>query len=778
MDQSSREMITHMFSIVRRWAFPAVLLGVFPLVALGQGKLADYRNAEQFLAGNLQSVVDFARIDPHWIGDSDRFWYVKHGPEGKQFIEVDAARGTRVPAFDQVRLAASLSLADRSTFKSDALPFDTIEFTDAGRSIRFHVGTIRWQCSLVDYACRREAPEVDPRFKSVSPNGRWAAFVQDHDLFVRDTNTGATTRLTHDGKPFNDYATPWPWLDLMVEQGVSRGVDVRPKPAVFWSPDSNRLITYRMDTRQTGRFHNQQYAPPHQLRPRLYTYIYPLPGESLPAATPIVFRLGKRIERVEVKTPPLQVNAWGEPEFGWINNRHAYYLYKARGDKFFELREVDADTGSQRVLLREDATPYAYVDPYTTEFHFIDGDRRFLWTSERSGWNQLYLYDTATGKRLRRLTHGDWVVRRIVHVDAQHREVYFLAAGLQPGMDPYYTQLYRVGLDGGDMQLLTPERADHSVSMSPDGKYFVDNYSTPERPGVSVLRRGSDGAVVRTLERTGEDWLATQGWVPPIPFEGKAGDGSTDLYGLIVRPTHFDPKKQYPVIENIYTGPHGFFVPKTFDSAMKLQAMAELGFVVVMVDGRGTAGRSRAFREFSYHNLGNVFGDHVAMIRQMASRYPWMDLNRVGIYGYSHGGYGSAHAFLQFPDFYKVCVSTSGDHDPRLDKAGWNELFQGYPVGKDYEAQSNEALVDQLNGHLLLIHGDIDGNVNPVETMRLVDALMTANKPFDMLLVPNMSHGDSGPHANYVMRRRWDYFVRYLLGVTPPSEFVIHDNVH
>lgn len=328
------------------------------------------------------------------------------------------------------------------------------------------------------------------------------------------------------------------------------------------------------------------------------------------------------------------------------------------------------------------------------------------------------------------------------------------------------------------MQLLTPEDAYHLVSMSPDGKYFVDNYSRPDLPSVSVLRRATDGSRIRVLEQTDTTWLEQQGWVPPIAFKGKATDGKTDLYGLIVRPTHFDPHKKYPVLENIYTGPQGFFVPKTFMTPpfnTNLQAMAELGFVVVMVDGRGTTGRSRDFHDFSYHNLGNVFGDHVAMIKQMAAKYPWMDASRVGIYGASAGGYGSTHAFLQYPDFYKVCVSTSGDHDPRLDKAVWNEVYQGYPVGKDYAEQANEALVDRLKGHLLLIHGDIDDNVNPVETMRLVDALMTADKPFDMLLVPNMYHGDSGPHARYVTLRRWNYFVQHLLGETPPTGFRIQE---
>jgi dipeptidyl aminopeptidase/acylaminoacyl peptidase len=247
------------------------------------------------------------------------------------------------------------------------------------------------------------------------------------------------------------------------------------------------------------------------------------------------------------------------------------------------------------------------------------------------------------------------------------------------------------------------------------------------------------------------------------------------LYALIWKPSNFDSSKKYPVVEMVYTGPQGFFVPKTFGAALRngQQQMSELGFIGVMIDGRGTTGRSRAFHEFSYHNLGGAFDDHVEMIKQMAAKLPYMDRDRVGIYGTSAGGYGAAHAILSFPDFYKVCVSISGDHDARLDKAWWNELYQGYPVGPDYAEQSNVTMASRLTGHLLIEHGDVDDNVHVVETMRLTDALIRANKNFDQLIVPNMYHGEGG--NPYLIRRRWDYFVQYLLGVNPPPDFAIHE---
>ncbi|MGH9534391.1 MAG: DPP IV N-terminal domain-containing protein [Terriglobales bacterium] len=776
-------------SKLRLGILAAVCLTLVPVSLQAQGTLATYQSAEKFMLGNVFPHVRLAQVGANWIGNADRFWYVETGPEGEQFIRVDAARNTAGPAFDQVRIAAALSGAAHRPVAASHLPFFTFRYRDHEQAIQFNFQHAGWTCSLETYTCTqgKEIPALFPRyrygppparngpgaFENVSPNGQWTAFVRDHNLYVRYV-TGAVVQLTHDGQPGNDYATPLPDVRTLVSEGVTNGDDVRERPAVFWSPDSTRLITYRLDSRNAGRYTSIQFVPPHQLRPIAYNYVYPLPGEVLPKAYPVIFNLDTG-QRINVGTRPLSIQFQGGPGFRWLNNQTIFYRYDGRGEKYIGLRQIDARTGAQRLVYRETAKPYPYVDPGESLFQFVDHHREFLWASERSGWNQLYLYDTKTGQLINPVTHGDWVVRGITRVDEKAHEIYFLASGVDPRMDPYYTQLYRVNFAGTGMQLLTPGNSNHTASVSPDGQFIVDNESTVSDPGESVLRRASDGSVVRVLEHSDIAWLQRQGWVPPIHFEGKAADGKTDLYGVIVRPTHFDAAKKYAILENIYTGPQGFFAPKTFGAALRLQSMAELGFVVVMLDGRGTTGRSRAFHDFSYHNMGNVFVDHVAMIKQMAQKYPWMDLTRVGIYGTSAGGYGSAHAFLQFPGFYKVCVSTSGDHDPRMDKAWWNELYQGWPVGKDYAEQANEALAKNLQGHLLLMHGDIDDNVNPAETMRLVDALMTANKPFEMLLVPNMYHGDSGPHAHYVTLRRWNYFVQYLLGVTPPKNFVIRE---
>jgi dipeptidyl-peptidase 4 len=746
-----------------------VFLFLIPAFSLAQGTLEDYQRAEKFLPGNVRHIVYVADVNPHWIENSNRFWYRKATPHGAQFVLVDAAQNTTGPAFDHEKLAASLANALKREVLSTALPFDEFEFVDNGKAIRFSIDNAAWKCTLARYDCQREGSEPERPNESLSPNKRWSAFVKDHNLFLRDVSTGTELQLTHDGVAAWDYATPLPSLRMMVDQKTE---DVKQPPAVFWSPDSSKLITYRIDSRNSGRFTSLQFVPPDQLRPRAFTYVYPLPGEVLAKAQPIIFDIqsGKRIDVKASIELPFQDG----PDFDWFpDSKSFFYDYDERGYKAKELRVVDASSGEEKVLVREQSD--TYVDPGTTQYRFVKDTGEILWTSERDGWNHLYFY-SKTGQLENQLTQGSWVVRGIEHIDEKNRRVYFSASGREKNEDPYLTHVYSVGFDGKGLEQLSPENANHSASFSPDGTFFVDNYSRPDLLAEAVLRRSKDGSVVRVLEQSDTNELAKTGWKFPEPFQGKAADGTTDLYGLIWRPSNFDATKKYPIVEFVYTGPQSFFVPKSFDRGLWLQSMAELGFVVVMVDGRGTGGRSRAFHQFSYRNLGGAFEDHVAMIKQMAAKYPYMDVTRVGIFGTSAGGYGAAHAMLALPEFYKVGVSTSGDHDARLDKAWWNELYQGYPVEDDYVAQSNVTMAGRLQGHLLIEHGDIDDNVHPVETMRLVDALMKANKNFDMLFVPNMYHGESGEHALYLVRRRWDYFVQYLLGVTPPENFEIKED--
>ncbi len=759
-----------MASRFRLPVFVFLALCCAPLFANAQGTREDYQRASQFLSGNLRHRIYLAEVTPHWIAKTNRFWYRKAGMTASEFIFVDPAQNSAKSAFDHDRLAKALSDAAKREYKSTELPFDTIDFSDDLKSLHFQIESSDWRCDLDTYKCKPDRAAEVGQYENISPDKNWIALIKDYNLYLRYIPTGTVSQLTHDGERGWSYATPISGLRPMVAQGTD---DIRQRPAVFWSEDSSKLVTYRMDTRTAGRFTNLQFVPPGQLRPRAFSVVYPLPGEVLPTAAPIIFDVHTGA-RIDVKTPPIEMQFQGGPGFEWFTDNNSFqYEVHGRGIKSIELRIVDAETGEQRVVRREQSEKY--VDPGETYSHIIKETNEVLWTSERDGWNHLYLYDAKSGAQKAQLTQGPWIVRQLLDVDEKSRRVFFTAGGREKNEDPYQTHLYSIALDGKNLTLLSPENANHNVSISPDHLYFVDNASRPDLPAQAFLRSAKDGSQIRVLEQSDVSELQKSGWKFPEAFQGKASDGTTDLYGLIWRPSHFDPSKKYPVIEMVYTGPQGFFVPKTFAPPIRgLQSMAELGFIMVMVDGRGTTGRSRAFHEFSYHNLGGAFEDHVAMIKQMAAKFPYMDLSRVGIYGTSAGAYGAAHATLVFPDFYKVCVSISGDHDARLDKAWWNELYQGYPVGKDYEEQSNVTLAGNLKGHLLLVHGDIDDNVHVVETMRFADALMKANKDFDMLIVPNMYHGEGG--NLYLVRRRWDYFVRYLLGVTPPENFEIHED--
>jgi dipeptidyl aminopeptidase/acylaminoacyl peptidase len=443
-----------------------------------------------------------------------------------------------------------------------------------------------------------------------------------------------------------------------------------------------------------------------------------------------------------------------------------------RGYMQRQLLAIDPASGAPRLLVEERNQPF--LNTYANVAHrYIRDGRELLWASERDGWMHLYLYDAEAGRMVRQVTRGEWVVRNIVHVDEAARVLYFTAGGREPGRDPYLQHLYRIGLDGTGLRLLTPEDAEHSVFFSPTRAYFVDTYSRADLAPVAVLRRAPDGAPVMELERADISRLLATGWKDPEPFAAKGRDGVTDVYGLIWRPTTLDPSRRYPVVETIYTGPQNFFTPKSFNAWRNhAQTIAELGFIVVQVDGLGTARRSWKFHAHTWKNLGDQgLPDHIAALRQMAAKYPYMDLTRVGIFGHSAGGYDATHALLTHPEFYKVGVSSAGNHDHRLDKAVWNTQWMGWPIGPEYTEQSNVTLAGNLQGKLLLAHGDVDENVPVSATLRLVDALIAANKDFDLIIMTNRNHGFGADP--YFVRRRWDFFVKHLLGVDPPSDFKI-----
>jgi dipeptidyl aminopeptidase/acylaminoacyl peptidase len=739
-----------------------------PVAATAQGTRADYERAERFLAPRVDSLVLNERVRPTWLGRTDRFWYARDLPDGREVMLVDPAGPRRAPAFDHPRLAAALTEALGRPVEPNRLPVDGLRLSATGDTVTVEVDRARWRCPLVTYACVR-LPEDEPA-EGASPDGRWVAFVRDFDLYARSTESGREIRLTTDGERDRAWATPVPSPTLMVrEQTETPDLD----PLVFWSPDSRRFATYRIDTRGTGTLSMVQHAPPDRVRPRHYTYRYPLPEDSvLPTGDLFLFAVDAW-EGVRVPISPVVMQYYNAPARPrWSDDgRRLTLVVTDRGYTRRQVLEIDAASATPRVVVDEAGDPFVDVYGGTILETFEGGG--VLWASERDGWMHLYLFDAATGALRRQLTSGRWVVRDVPHVDARSGTILFTAGGREPGRDPYLRHLYRTDLTGRSVRLLTPEDADHEIAVSPTGAYFVDTRSRPHVEPVSVLRRSDDGALVLELERADVSRLLATGWRRPEPFAGKARDGITDVYGLIWWPSAFDSTRTYPVIEQIYTGPHGFFVPKTFAAYRSTaQSIAELGFVVVQVDGLGTNHRGRAFHLHSWKNLGDGgLEDHIAALRQLAERRPYLDLTRVGVFGHSAGGYDAAHAMLTHPEFYRVAVASAGNHDHRMDKAVWNTQWMGWPVGGHYREQSNVTLASRLEGKLLLAHGDVDENVPVSATLQLVNALIDANKDFELLVLPNQTH-NLGRHA-YFQRRRWDFFVRHLLGVEPPAGYRI-----
>lgn len=762
--------------------------------------LQDYMRAEQFLPWHAQRRVFHYSVEPHWIqssGDAptERFWYLSRTRRGREFVLVDADARRRVPAFDHARLAAQLSVATGQPYEQNQLPFNTFEFSDDGRTIRFQIKRREWVCDLETYECRDVGEKAtQPCNQVASPDGRWAAFTRGSNLYVRSLVTGEELALTSDGESYFDYATT---SESNLEH-VSRHLSGRARPPVLvWSPDSKKLVTHRLDQRQVQALHLVQSVPPDgSARPRLHSYRYPLVGDpNVPLATIVIFDLESK-NRIEVESEPEPVTIDTPVEtkrvFWSGDSQRVYFIFKARGDRFLRLLVTDTSTGTTRIILEERGA--TYVDS-NAKIATVPNVRalecgEIIWFSERDGWGHLYLYDEKTGQLKNQITSGPWVVREILHVDERQRRIFFSAGGREPNCDPYLRHVYRVNLDGTDLTLLTPEDADHEVTCPPDffelhtkfspsGRYFVDTYSRVDLAPVSVLR-DADGNVICELEKADVEAVLAMGWQWPEPFSVKARDGITDVYGVIFRPSNLDPNKKYPVIDAIYPGPQTIRTPKSFPQGIgaafgfwEPQALAELGFIVVTIDGLGTPFRSKAFHDRSFGNLAEAGGlpDHIAGLQQLAARYPYLDLSRVGIYGHSGGGYATVRALLAYPDFYKVGISSAGAHDNRGYITFWGEKYQGLLEGDNYTGQDNCTLASNLRGKLLLVWGELDDNVHPALTIRLIDEFIKHNKDVDMLVLPNRHHGYASDP--YYIRRRWDYFVQHLLGKTPPQGYQI-----
>lgn len=704
---------------------------------------------------------------PEWL-PSGRFWYRVSVEGGHRFVMVDPASRAKQPAFDETRLASSLSRETGEAYTAITLPFSSFTFEDEGRAIRFRVdGQDEWTCTLADYVCRKVEPadagDDDEPASVTSPDERLAAFIRDHNIHVRPAGdeTAAGRALTSRGTAEYPY--------------TARGIT--------WSPDSTRIAASRVVRRGDRRMVTYiDSSPEDQLQPKTFERFYAKPGDALDQREVVLIDTGGGRETpVDASLFP---NPYNLTRIAWRDDSRAFtFEYNQRGHQLYRVIEVDAVTATARTLIEEANDTFIHYARATGDLatggrtfrHDVaagpDG-REIIWLSERDGWSHLYLFDAATGRVKHQITKGDWMVRGVSFVDEDARQIVFMAGGMVKGQDPYFVQYYRVNFDGSGLTPLTTADGYHTVRFSHDREYYVDTWSRVDMAPISELRRTRDASLVMPLERGDLTPLAAEGWRAPEAFVAKGRDGVTDIYGVIIRPTTFDPSRHYPVVESIYAGPHGSFVPKTFDEYYGMQALAELGFIVVQIDGMGTANRSKAFHDVAAKNLKDAgFPDRILWHKAVAATHPWYDISRVGIYGGSAGGQNSMGALLFHAEFYKAAVSFAGCHDNRMDKIWWNEQWMGWPIGDHYAESSNVVNAHRLQGRLLLVVPELDTNVDPASTMQVVDALIAANKEFDLLVMPGENHGGGrrGPSADYGNRKMWDFFVRHLTGAATPN---------
>jgi dipeptidyl aminopeptidase/acylaminoacyl peptidase len=757
-----------------------LLLLSAPISLFSQGTIADYERARK-LRIQTQGLVYNVAERATWIGKTHRFWYRKSVQGGNQFLVVDADTLTKQPAFDHDKLAASLSQAAGQKYTGITLPFNTIAYEDSVGAITFQVTDSRWRCELSSYQCTKlgvadtpqtgagrggepTRPANDPS-PWVSPNGRHEAFIRNHNVWLRDRESRKETQLSWDGSEEDRY------------QGNLQ-----------WSPDSMKLAAFRTKVGYHREVHFVQSSPEDQLQPKYSSILYNKPGDVIDVNMPVLFLIdaGKQIN----VDPRLFATPFLNDLFSWRRDSRAFtFEYNQRGHQVYRIIEVDASSGQSRALISEEPRTFFCYSSKRYRYDIDDG-KEIIWMSERDGWNHLYLYDGVTGAVKNQITRGEWVVRGVDRVDESARQIWFHAGGMVPGKDPYFIHYYRINFDGTGLVALTQGDGTHTInflsagrgdgggrggsgeasprsSFSADGLFYADSYSRVDLPPVLELHRTSDQKMLMEVERGDMQDLVKSGWVGPEAFVAKGRDGKTDIWGIICRPRNLNPGQKYPVIENIYAGPQDSHVPKEFRSYDRMQSLAELGFIVVQIDGMGTNNRSKAFHDVAWKNLGDAgFPDRILWHKAAAARYPYYDISRVGIYGTSAGGQNSMGALLFHPEFYKVAVSNSGCHDNRMDKIWWNEQWMGYPIGPEYSASSNVDNAYRLQGKLLLVVGEMDTNVDPSSTFQVCNALIKAGKYFDLLYVPGGVHGTPGEYAD---RKRNDFFVKHLLGVDPPD---------
>ena len=718
---------------------------------------ADYDRAVRMLAPALNGLVMGGTAQVTWMPDG-RFWYTRPTTNATgNVVIVDPVKRTRElvgtpPATSTVPDPAGAGRGGRAGGAG-------------GRGGRGGVAITR-KCG----------PNVTgltgPPPASMSPDGSKAVFICDWNLWVRDVATGQERQLTTDGQKDFGYATS------------NAGWTTSAAPALSWSPDGKKIATQQQDERKVGDMYLVQ-TPVNGGHPVLRAWKYPLAGDAEVAMITRVIIDVETGKLTKLLMPPDFHRAMDEDdldmgEYLWSPDGTRLGLVSTdRFHRWSTAKLADTTTGEVRELFTEREKTHVQT---RVQWQILWDTKEVIWYSQRDGYAQLYLHDLDTGRLKNKITDGPGMVTGIARLDRTTRTLWFNAVGKEKGQDPYFSHLYKVGLDGKNFVSLTPDNGTHTAQISPDGKYVIDTFSQPDVAPETTVRDGATGALIMPLEKADISRLLATGWKPPMPIRMTAADGKTDIYGLLFRPTNFDPSKKYPIINQAYPGPQSGSVGSRAFSAARgdRQALAELGFVVVSIDGTGTPNRSKAFTDAYYGAMGrhNTLPDQVAGMKELAKRFPWIDIEKTAMWGHSGGGFITAGALLQAPynDFFKVGIAESGNHDQRQYEDDWGERYQGplvkNPDGTDnYTIEANQTHAAGLKGHLFLIHGTMDANVPPYNTLLVADALIKANKEFDMLLIPNSGHGFAP--ANYVMRRRWDYFVKHLLDADPPRDYVI-----
>ena len=726
------------------------------LTGFSQGTLKEYKKANSIDSLYKNKVFNSPK-EFHWIGD-DFLWYVNNVRKGKEYLLVDSKQQKQIVAFDHNRLAQSLSKILGKEIASSELPIDNLEFNNDLSTLIFTTDTLKISCNLNTYQLSKLKGGYKKLIKKedywgnninelankpvVSPDSLHLAFIKNYNIYIKDKKTKEEIQLSYDGSKGFYYSS-----------------------YIQWSPDGQKIMAYKVRPGEEHKIYFVESSPKDQLQPKLQTRDYLKPGDQLPFKSPQLFTLVSK-KQIHISTEMFQEQfelgsiKWKEDSSGFT------FEFNQRGHQVYRVLDVNATDGKVKILIEEKSPTFI---EYSGKKYRYDAKKsqEIIWASERDGWNHLYLYDANTGKVKNQITKGNWPIREVIKVDEELRQIYFTASGLDSDQDPYLLHYCRIDFDGKNFKRLTTENGNHNVTFSPDYKFYVDQYSRVDLPPITLLKSVNNKTILE-LQQADISELKKTGWIAPEVFTAKGRDGKTDIWGVIIRPTTFDSSKKYPIIENIYAGPQDSFVPKNFQPYFRgMSSLSELGFIVMQIDGMGTSNRSKVFHDVCWKNLKDAgFPDRKLWMKAAAAKYPYINIDKVGVHGTSAGGQNAAAALVFNSDFYDVAVASCGCHDNRMDKMWWNEQWMGYPVGPEYEACSNVVNAAQMKGNLMLIVGELDDNVDPASTMQFANALIKANKDFELIVVPGTAHSAGGEFGE---RKRKDYFVQHLLGVTPPS---------